>query len=209
MSLRSSCASVASEVACGSLSAKADTTQGAKWFVVVEGWDAATTGAFSLSVESRAVTCGDAKTDGTEECDDGNTNSNDGCSSSCKLEADEVEPNGTVAQASAYKAGFHGQISPAGDVDWVKLTATKTQPLTISMYDLGDGACAQFLQDSYLELYQSNGTTLIAQDDDGGAGGCAKLVTTSLGPGVYYLKVTAAPGASPATFPYMLDVLGL
>jgi cysteine-rich repeat protein len=31
-------------------------------------------------------TCGDGKREGNEECDDGNTNSNDGCSATCKVE---------------------------------------------------------------------------------------------------------------------------
>eukprot|EP01135_Chromosphaera_perkinsii_P010592 Nk52_evm1s2184 gene=Nk52_evmTU1s2184 len=32
-------------------------------------------------------TCGNGVTEGTEECDDGNTDNNDGCSSICKTES--------------------------------------------------------------------------------------------------------------------------
>jgi cysteine-rich repeat protein len=40
-----------------------------------------------LSVAGIACTCGNAKLDANEECDDSNTFSNDGCSSACKIEA--------------------------------------------------------------------------------------------------------------------------
>ena len=36
---------------------------------------------------ARAAVCGDGVAEGTEECDDGDTTSGDGCSSTCQLES--------------------------------------------------------------------------------------------------------------------------
>jgi cysteine-rich repeat protein len=57
---------------------------GETYHVVVDGYLGAA-GPYSLSVECGA--CGDGTLDPSEACDDGNTNSGDGCSATCVLEA--------------------------------------------------------------------------------------------------------------------------
>jgi cysteine-rich repeat protein len=47
---------------------------------------------------------------------------------------------------------------------------------------------------------------VLAEDDDSGDGLCAEAVASGLAPGSYYVAVSAAPGAEPATFPYRLQI---
>lgn len=164
-------------------------------------------GPFGLSAESRAISCGDAHTDGTEACDDGNTKSGDGCSAGCTLEPKETEPNNTSAQANAWAEPWVGTIASAGDVDVVKVVVTKAgSTLSASVHDLGDGGCELDLLDSWLELWGTDGDTVLGADDDDGDGKCSALGKAGLAPGTYYLAVSAAPGAVPATFAYKLSV---
>jgi cysteine-rich repeat protein len=62
---------------------------------VVEFGDNAVIPGYALQVRPTPVICGDNRqVPGFEECDDGNTTSNDGCSATCTLEGvTEVEPN--------------------------------------------------------------------------------------------------------------------
>jgi len=56
------------------------------------------------------VICGDGKIEGSEECDDGNTNSMDGCTAGCKLETDYICPTPGAACVSTVVCG-DGRIS--------------------------------------------------------------------------------------------------
>jgi len=67
------------------------------------------------------TTCGDGTISGNEECDDGNTASGDGCSSSCKLEGEEKCPSGqtlcsdNVCRISCEDIGRKAQLSMTAD----------------------------------------------------------------------------------------------
>ncbi len=52
------------------------------------------TGRFSAFLMSQETYCGDGVVDTGEECDDGNANSGDGCSSTCSVEASSNPPGG-------------------------------------------------------------------------------------------------------------------
>ncbi len=209
LSVRTTCLSAASELACvigGRV--KVPSTAGQKFFVLVDGNDAATAGSFTISAESRAIACGDAHRDGTEECDDGGKTPGDGCSATCKLESDETEPDATSAQASTYVVDYAAAIMPAGDVDVVKFTmpAGKTS-MTVDTFDFGDGACSKGELDSFLEILGTDGSSVLASDDDGGQGACAKATATGLSPGsVYFIRVTASSFGGVTTFPYRLAI---
>ncbi|AKF02889.1 myxococcus cysteine-rich repeat containing protein [Sandaracinus amylolyticus] len=56
--------------------------------IAVFGSTASSTGTFSIQFDERPIACGDGRIEGPEACDDNNTGSTDGCSSTC-----EVEPN--------------------------------------------------------------------------------------------------------------------
>lgn len=209
LSLRASCASASSEVACAVGRVKAKATLGQPLFVLIEGHDAADSGAFVLSISSRAVSCGDAHRDEPEACDDGNTVSGDGCSAGCAVEPSEAEPNASSAQASTFSAPYFAEIAPAGDEDWVKIGVSPAQApasIVVDTFDLGDGACSKLELDSELALFAADGTSLLASDDDSGVGGCAHLVASGLGAGNYFLRVSAAGQGVTPVFPYRLAV---
>lgn len=57
------------------------------YWAVIDGAAADTSGDFNLRVKCTAPACGDAIVSPGEDCDDGNTTDNDGCSSTCHVEA--------------------------------------------------------------------------------------------------------------------------
>ena len=115
-------------------------------------------------------------------------------------------PNGTAAQANAWKDPFVATIASGGDVDVIKVTVTKAGgTISASVQDLGDGACVLNQLDSHLALWDAGESILVA-DDNSGEGNCSALSKSGLAAGTYYLVVKAAPGANPATFAYKLIV---
>lgn len=213
VSVRGTCGSAPSELGCVDRSAGAGgterlrvaVTQGEQVFIIVDGSGSSEAGAFVLSAASRAVVCGDGNRDLDEECDDGAKVSGDGCSSTCHLEANETEPNGTVIQADAYDATpFFASISPAGDVDVFAVTVTKPNTkLTAETFDLGDGACAKLLMDTFVEILDTNGSTVLASNDDVLTNFCSSASKDGLPVGKYYVRVRGVEGS---TFPYALSV---
>jgi hypothetical protein len=66
-------------------------------YLVVDASNTDNVGSFGLTVETRALVCGDGERDGAEACDDGNIFDEDGCSPECELEdgyeCTEAEPS--------------------------------------------------------------------------------------------------------------------
>jgi cysteine-rich repeat protein len=208
VSVRTGCDNPSTELGCkAGKRLRIPVTAGTPLFVVVDGIEAKDAGAYLLEAESRVIACGDGHRDGSEACDDGNTTSGDGCSSSCTLEATESEPNDTLATANPQQSPFFGAISSASDVDLVAVTVSQTPSTIIAdTFDLGDGACGWDELDSVLELLSPSGSVL-ASDDDGGAGLCAHLVKSGLAAGTYYVRVKAAPDGDTPSFPYKLSLI--
>lgn len=99
---------------------------------------------------------------------------------------DGYEPDGTPAQARALGIGGaqRHNLNPAGDVDWVYVDLTSGRPYLFATRDLGGAA------DTVLELYDTDGTTLLAQNDDCDPYTRASCLTISApAGGRYYLKV--------------------
>jgi len=99
---------------------------------------------------------------------------------------DGYEPDGTPAQAQALGIGSAQQhnLNPAGDVDWIYVDLTIGRPYLFATGDLGGTA------DTVLELYDTDGTTLLAQNDDCDPYTKASCLTISApASGRYYLKV--------------------
>ena len=100
------CGDDSTEVACdddgggqgGPSMAQWDATAGTTYYIVVDGYESS--GNFELSIQQ--VICGDGVVAGDEQCDDSNTDSGDGCDSSCAWECtdDAYEPNSTLDEAS-------------------------------------------------------------------------------------------------------------
>lgn len=211
VSLRESCEDDGTELLCGGRTRLTlDAHAGDSYFVVVEGASSQDAGEFVLEVTARQQACGDGIRDRGEECDDGNINDGDGCDPDCFLELSESEPNNTRRSSDTYDfAPWFAQIDDEGDVDTLRVTLTdESATLVVRTQNLGDGACGFNLMDTILEIFDTttNGNTLLVSDDDGGDGTCSLAVAPGLPAGTYFVRVKAAPGASPVTFPYRLDV---
>lgn len=214
VSVRSACAQQGSELGCadgvsGPQSVerlKLSVTKDDTVFIAVQGYAPAEAGAYTLSVKNRAVACGDGYTDPPEQCDDGAAVPGDGCDALCALESSEVEPNNTSATANPFVSPWFGAIAAPGDVDVIKIVVASTPAtITASISDF-DGACQSGALDSYLEILDKNGATLLTTDDDGGVGSCSSAQAGNLALGTYYVRVSASPKAASPTFAYKLLV---
>ena len=96
LSVRTTCANDKTELGCAEVppsgaDAGANTElsfpvfQGAPVYLFVDGYGGSG-GEFTLEVDVQTAVCGNGKAEFPEACDDGNTTSNDGCSSTCTVE---------------------------------------------------------------------------------------------------------------------------
>lgn len=94
---------------------------------------------------------------------------------------DAYESDNTISTAKGIVAGEtqSHSIHTSGDVDWVKIRPIQTG--TYQIQTSGDG-------DLKLDLYASNGTTLLATDDDSGVGLNARLGYVLNANTDYYIK---------------------
>jgi len=140
-----------------------------------------------------ANVCGNLYIDGTEQCDDGNVASGDGCSSSCTWELTETEPNGTFMSATPLNGNIRlgrGAIT-ASDVDWYSIVVPAGSVLTIRTQGGARDQCPAGA-DTLLSLFGPDGITEIANDDDDSAGTCSVIEASEangLAAGTYYLRV--------------------
>lgn len=143
------------------------------YFVRVRAVGAQPIAAYTLRIQLSAL-CGDSHVEGTEDCDDGNASSMDGCSAACRREPQGVtEPNDTSETASgpfSPVAVLRDSISPGTDVDVFRITLPATADLRIETFDgsydgLAPSACNAI--DTQLTLLDSAGVLLSEDDDDG------------------------------------------
>lgn len=213
VSVRTACAQQGAEIGCSDRVSGPQSVERLKLavskdevlFIAVQGYSAADAGLFSLSIQNRPVACGDGFTDAQEQCDDGGIELKDGCDDKCTVESTEIEPNGTSATANAYASPWYGKIGSAGDVDVIAIVLASPATLDVAISDFG-GGCQSGEVDSYLEILDSNGTTLLTTDDDGGVGTCSAAQAGGLAAGTYYARVSASPKALDPTFAYKLAV---
>ena len=108
--------------------------------------------------------------------------------------ADAPETRGTPYQMSVGDT-FTGNISAPGDQDWVAITLTAGQQVSITQTGLG-------LSDPYLEIYNAQGNLVAANDDSGGTLNSAINFTASSA-GFYFISAGAY---STETGTYRIDV---
>jgi cysteine-rich repeat protein len=202
----------------GAQACPADTapiTTAGTYYVRVRAAGAAFTPVFSyrLDVEVEPAVCGDGALQPTEQCDDGNTKSGDGCSASCQLEPSEVEPNDALAQANTYRAPWVGQIAPAGDVDVIAFDVPAgAGTVAVQVGDNGDGDCANDQIVSRVELLAPDGVTVLGSNQGATSSYCAFLVvhddatSTPIKAGKHYVRVRAGQSAPSSTFTYTLAI---
>ena len=148
------------------------------------------------------TTCGDGIKVGAELCDDGNLVELDGCSSTCKVDSfTESGSNDSVATANGpYTPSpgliIHGTIQPGSDVDVFAIVVPATADLHLETFDAsGPSTCNNI--DTQLTLLGTDGTTVLATDDDTGVNACSKIdakgspKVAHLPAGTYFVKVEA------------------
>jgi cysteine-rich repeat protein len=206
--VRSACSEAEVELDCSNDFLSLPVTAGEDVFIIVDGHAVDDAGSFTLRALSRPNNvCGDGYRDSGEGCDDGDTEPLDGCDDSCEVEVDESESNDDAASADTYSAGFAAEISPEGDEDFVEVTLTTTpSSIRARSLDFWD-ECERGDLDSLVQIIDTDGTTVLESDDDGGIGTCSDAIATGLDAGTYYVRVAAAPLGTTPVFPYRLDVV--
>lgn len=82
-------------------------------------------------------------------------------------------------------------LETVGDSAWFRIELRKDQTISVSL----EGSGATPVGDTYLRLYDSNGT-LIAENDDGGTGLNSLLRFTANSAGTYYIEADSWNGGS-------------
>ncbi|WP_437647184.1 DUF4215 domain-containing protein [Sorangium sp. So ce362] len=175
-----------------------------EYLVSVQGSPTAPPGTFDYTLWLTLDTsvCGDGALEGPELCDDGNTTGGDGCSAACELDTPlaEVEPNDIAAEADERaalrpNALVSGAIEPLGDVDVFAIEVPSRAEILLATFSPGTlSACVQGV-DTFLQLLDVDGATVLASDDDSGPEACS-LIDASVAPwatqlqaGTYYVSV--------------------
>lgn len=163
---------------------------------------------YRLSVRLVTPGCGDLYLDTTssEVCDDGNTTSGDGCSSTCTYEAAEVEPNDAFGTATPIAGQMVNGNLVAGESDWFSVVVPQGASMQVATHRGAPDQCATSLESS-LDVYGPDGTTVLATDLQDGPGYCSVIYRpelANLNAGTYYIRVRGFAAAD--TFDYALSV---
>jgi hypothetical protein len=208
ISVRRTCDSAASEMACqdlvpgGQERISVPIVHGETLFFVVEGWNAARAGAFSLSSVFVEASCSDGVLDGNELCDDGNGDDGDGCTA-CTLDAciaplalDSVGNGDTTTSDSAIHSACANAISGREDVySW---TAPVAGTYRFTLSPSGSADMVLGLRATCAEVA---GETCV----DEGFGGDPESVLASLAEGETVFILVDGWGSADAG-PYTLEV---
>jgi murein DD-endopeptidase MepM/ murein hydrolase activator NlpD len=107
--------------------------------------------------------------------------------------ADGLEPNDNYDGASVVQTDGSTVASLfdiAGDEDWFEFAAAAGAEYAIRTTDLAAGV------DTVLEIYDADGVTLLASDDNGGDGPASALIWLAPSDGLYFVRVSQAPGSN-------------
>jgi hypothetical protein len=102
--------------------------------------------------------------------------------------ADSYEPDNAATTASSYTGKQPHTFDVDGDTDWVKFTvsaADVSKHVTYHLETLNLG----FGMDTVLYLYDTDGNTLLAYNDDGGSGLASAIDWQPTAAGTYYILV--------------------
>lgn len=107
--------------------------------------------------------------------------------------ADTLEPNDNYDGASVVQTDgtlVSNLFDIATDEDWFKFDAVAGTEYAIQTTNLEASV------DTVLEIYDSDGVTLLASDDNGGGGKVSRLVWQAPQSGTYFLRVSQAAGSA-------------
>lgn len=126
------------------------------------------------------------------------------------------EPDNTPAQAKPAETDgtlYDRRISPAGDHDYMKFQATAGHNYVIQTSNLGDlsgtvpaeppktkGGVGALALDTVMHLFDTDGTTELAYDDDGGGGQASRMTWTCPANGTYYALVRGHSNTSTGSY---------
>lgn len=150
--------------------------------------------------------CGNRIIEGTEACDDGNTDNSDGCDAACAF-----EPILTYSSPGAPQL-FTGSIDPEDNVDAVQITVTAESYLFAETFTNATTlACVG--ADTVLRLTDAAGTTVLGSDNDDGVSLCSRIAPPGdafarLTAGTYWLTISES-GANALVPAYELVVRGV
>ena len=161
---------------------------------------------YQLVVRATAL-CGNGVREATEICDDGNATDADTCTNLCTPPlSSEIEPNDLFTSGTALTPPerlMSGTIEAVGAFDFYTLTlGGRSNEVYLETYDnSGRLSCATPL-DTSVQLLATDGTTVVAMDDNLGLGNCSLLdpqsvaALRSLTPGTYHVRVGATAAAA-------------
>lgn len=176
---------------------------------VIDFGDNSVIPAYHLHIRIDPVVCGDGLAGPGEQCDDGNVAPGDGCSATCVAEdaIQEIEPNGTSAQADATgivatgNALFGGVIGNIGDQDRFRLDLAAPQVIRFETFS-AVGVCLNGITTT-LRIFNAAGAQL-ATDTNSGIANCSAIMFP-LPAGTYYVQVEET-GNNSAIPTYLLEI---
>ena len=99
------------------------------------------------------------------------------------LETSDAAGNATTSYVLDVGQTAQGLLSSAADHDWYRVDLLAGETYTFAMTGTGTNNVV----DTYLQLYDADGTTVLAQDDDSLSGANSILTYTALSTGTYYI----------------------
>jgi hypothetical protein len=116
---------------------------------------------------------------------------------------DPYEPDNTYGEATAIDIDGPPQahnLHSSTDSDWLVVDVAAAMAIAVETSGLTGGV------DTYLTLYDGDGTTVLAEDDNGGAAPASRIVWTFAGPATSYMEVTHAWPAFGSPGDYVIAV---
>jgi len=183
-----------------------DATAGVPVHVLVTSADGGASLPYQVVASSRERRCGDGFLDALEQCDDGNSEDDDGCES-CQVVPTETEPNDAVAEADVISSPTYGLMGASEDVDVFSFFLDgPDQSALLTISDFGGGSCGLGILDTQVMVLSSQ-QSVVASDDDGSEGTCSRVGIAGHSAGTYYARITSMGTTSfPAGYVLTLEL---
>ena len=91
---------------------------------------------------------------------------------------------------STVDASYNNLFDVEADEDWMKFDANLGRLYDVQTMNLSSGV------DTYIELYDIDGVTLLASDNDSGERLASNLTWEAPASGAYYIRVSQSPGSA-------------